>query len=150
MENTEIIDKIKSSIECTICFEKFIKLSYERLCIFYEDNKNILPQTFEDDNCCRCFEDRFECLVCKNIICRKCYWSFENHKYKPTHEADIELFEYCGGLDEYGLVKGCPGEDCPIICPFCRTKDYKIFYGNKIPYELLNEIKNKVLKYENI
>jgi hypothetical protein len=89
-------------------------------------------------------------LVCKNIICRKCYWSFENHKYKPTHEADIELFEYCGGLDEYGLVKGCPGEDCPIICPFCRTKDYKIFYGNKIPYELLNEIKNKVLKYENI
>ena len=39
MENTEIIDKIKSSIECTICFEKFIKLSYERLCIFYEDNK---------------------------------------------------------------------------------------------------------------
>lgn len=53
MENTEIIDKIKSSIECTICFEKFIKLSYERLCIFYEDNKNILPQTFEDDNCCR-------------------------------------------------------------------------------------------------
>ena len=60
MENTEIIDKIKSSIECTICFEKFIKLSYERLCIFYEDNKNILPQTFEDDNCGRCCEDRCE------------------------------------------------------------------------------------------
>jgi hypothetical protein len=39
------------------------------------------------------------------------------------------------------MVEGCPGEDCPIICPFCRTKDYKIFYGNQIPYELLNEIK---------
>ena len=26
--------------------------------------------------------------------------------------------------------KGSNGYIIPIICPFCRTKDYKIFYGN--------------------
>ena len=52
----------------------------------------------------------------------------------------ISYYEYCGYVDDDGLVEGCPGEDCPIICPFCRTKDYKIFYGNKIPYELLGVI----------
>ncbi len=34
-------------------------------------------------------------------------------------------------LDDNGLVEGCP-----IICPFCRTKDYKIFYGNQFPYDI--------------
>jgi hypothetical protein len=32
-------------------------------------------------------------------------------------------------------------EGSPIIGPFCRTKDYKIFYRNQILYGLLNEIK---------
>jgi hypothetical protein len=140
MEASHFIDNIKSEIDCKICFEKFIKLSNEEFCKFVEDNKELLPKTFEDDFCCRCFQDRFECLICKNVICRQCYWSFKNHKYKP-HDHDIGLYEYCGLLDENGFAEGCPGEDCPIICPFCRTKDYKIFYGNKIPYELLNEIK---------
>jgi hypothetical protein len=57
----------------------------------------------------------------------------------------VEHYEASGNLHD-GMVEGCPGEDCPIICPFCRTKDYKIFYGNQIPYELLNEIKNVHLK----
>jgi hypothetical protein len=142
MEISQIIHEIKSDVECQICFEKFIKLTYEKFDIFYKDNKDFLPETFEDDNCCRCYEDRFECLTCKNKICRKCYWSFKNHKHRPDDDY-IEDYEYFGELDEDGLVEGCPGEDCPIICPFCRTKDYKIYYGNQIPYELLNEIKSK-------
>ena len=101
----------------------------------------MLSETFEDDNCCRCYEDRFECLICQNIICRKCYWSFKNHKFKPAEE-DCEMYEASGNLDNDGMVEGCPGEDCPIVCPFCRQKDYKIFYGNQI----LNEIKNRHLK----
>ena len=145
MKIEQIINEIKNDIECKICFEKFIKLTYEQFIKFYEDNKEILPEPFEDDFCCRCYEDRFECLTCKNVVCRKCYWNFKNHKYIP-HDDDFGFFEYCGILDNAGMVEGCPGEDCPIICPFCRTKDYKIFYRNQIPYELLNEIKNRRLK----
>ena len=145
MENLQIINEIKSNIECSICYEKFIKLTNKEFDIFYEDNKELLPETFEDDNICRCYEDRFECLKCKNIICRACYWNFKNHKFKPNDDY-IEDYEYFGELDEDGFAEGCPGEDCPIICPFCRTKDYKIFYGNQMPYELLNEIKCGHLK----
>ena len=141
MEKLLIINKIKNDIECQICFEKFIKLTYDAFEKFCKDNKEFLPKTFEDDNCCRLYEDRFECVKCKNIVCQKCYWSFKNHKFKPDDDY-IEDYEYFGELDENGLVEGCPGEECPIVCPFCRTKDYKIFYGNKIPYELLHEIKN--------
>lgn len=149
MENTEIITKIKSDIECQICFEKFIKLTYDEFVNFLEDNKIFLPETFEDDYCCRRYENRFECLKCKNIICQNCYWNFKNHKFKPDVD-DIEDYEYFGDLDEDGFAEGCPGEDCPIICPFCRTKDYKIFYGNQIPYELLEEIKNIRFKREKV
>ena len=142
MEISQMINEIKSDVECQICFEKFIKLTNEKFDIFYKNNKEFLPETFEDDNCCRCYEDRFECLTCKNTVCRKCYWSFKNHKFKPDDEY-IEDYEASGNLDEDGMVEGWPGEDCPIICPFCRTKDYKIYYGNQMPYELLNEIKSK-------
>ncbi len=100
-----------------------------------------MPTTFEKDTYFHLWEDRFECLTCKNIICQGCYWSFTNHKVIP--DEDIDNCRYYGELDENGLVDGCPGKDCPIICPFCRTRDYKIFYNNKMPYELLNEIKNR-------
>lgn len=141
MENSEKLDNITSNIKCQICYEKFIKLTPKEFDNFLEDNKELLPDTFEDNNCCRCYEYRFECLTCKNIICRDCYWSFQNHKFRPDDEF-IEEFIYFDRLDENGLAEGTPGEDCPIICPFCRTKDYKIFYGNQVPYELLNDIKN--------
>ncbi len=141
----DIISNIFNNIECQICFEKFIKLTNDEYYKFIEKNKNILPEIFEDNTCCRCYEDRFECLTCKNTICRKCYWNFKNHKYIPDIR-DYEFFNYVGLLDENGFADGCAGEDCPIICPFCKTKDYKIYYGNKIPYELLNEIKNLKFK----
>ena len=145
MENSQILNEIKNDIECKICFENFIKLTNKDFDNFLNENEELLPETFEDDYCCRCYEDRFECLKCKNVICQKCYWNFNNHKFKPDDDY-IEDYEYFGDLDEDGLTEGCPGEDCPIICPFCRTKDYKIFYRNQIPYELLNEIKNRRLK----
>jgi len=145
MENTQIINDIKSDIECEICYEKFIKLTNEQFDIFFKDNKHILSNTFEDDYCCRCYEDRFECSKCKHTICQKCYWNFKNHRIIPN-EIDRRFFEYIDILEHDDMIHGCPGEDCPIICPFCKTNDYKIFYGNKIPYELLNQIKNKRCK----
>ena len=141
MEISQIINEIKSNIECQICFEKFIKLTNEQFYKLINDNKNILPKTFEDDNYCRCYEDRFECVKCKNIICERCYSNFNNHYFKPEEEW-IGFYEEARALDVNSIAEGIPGVDCPIICPFCRTKDYKIFYGNQIPYELLNEIKN--------
>ena len=145
MDIEEFINEIKSNIECEICFEKFIKITYEQFYKFYEDNKELLTINFYNNNCCRCYEDRFECLTCKHIICRECYWNLKNHKFKPEEDW-IEDYEVIGILDDDGMVEGCPGEDCPIICPFCRTKDYKIFYGNQIPYELLNEIRKGCFK----
>jgi hypothetical protein len=137
--------QIFNDVECKICFEKFIKLTYKQFNKFLEDNKYTISDTFEDENCRRCYEDRFECLVCKVNICGLCYWNFKNHKFKPDDDY-IEDYEYFDELDEEGFAEGHPGEDCPIICPFCRTKDYKIYYGNQIPYELLNEIKTKIPK----
>ena len=141
MEKSKLINNITCNIECQICYEKFIKLSSTQYYSFLEENKDNLPNSFEDDTCCRLYDDRFECLTCKKIICKDCYWSFKNHKFRPDDEF-IEEFIYFDRLDENGLAEGTPGEDCPIICPFCRTKDYKIFYGNNIPYEVLNDIKN--------
>jgi hypothetical protein len=149
MENSEILDNITCNIKCQICYEKFIKLTHKEFYKFLEDNKELIPNTFEDNYCCRCYEDRFECLTCKNIICKDCYWSFKNHKFRPDNEF-IEEFIYFDRLDENGLAEGTPGEDCPIICPFCRTKDYKIFYGNQVPYEILNEIKIRGLKLKKV
>jgi hypothetical protein len=150
MENlqiiNEIINEISNDVECNICFEKFIKITCKEFDKILIDNKEILPETFERDFCCRYYKDRFKCKICKNEICRHCYLSFRNHKIKPR-DGWINFYEESGELDDDGMVDACrPGEDCPIICPFCRTKDYKIFYKNKIPYELLNEIKNKRLK----
>jgi len=141
MEISEIINEIKNDIECQICLDLFIKLTYKEYDKFLKDNEKLLPYTFEDDTCCCLYQDRFECLVCKNIICQKCIWSLKNHKFIPDDWC-IDDYEYFGELDEDGFADGVPGQDCPIICPFCRTKDYKIFYGNQIPYEILNEIKN--------
>ena len=149
MENLKIIDEIKNDVDCKICFEKFIKLTDKEFVKFCKDNKELLP-TFEDDNICRCYEDRFECINCKSVICQHCYWNLENHRFKPHDEHHIEDYEYFGDLDEDGLAKGCPGVDCPIICPFCLTKDYKIFYENQMPYELLNEIKDIRFKREKV
>ena len=46
MEISKIINEIKSDVECKICFEKFIKLTSKQFYKFYEDKKEILPETF--------------------------------------------------------------------------------------------------------
>ena len=56
MEIEQIINEIKSDILCKICFEKFIKLTNKQFDKFYKDNEELLPETFEDENCCRCYE----------------------------------------------------------------------------------------------
>ena len=78
-------------------------------------------------------------FIYRFIGINKSILNFNKKTYGEECPICLEIF---GELDEDGFAEGCPGQDCPIICPFCRTKDYKIFYGNQIPYELLNEIKN--------
>jgi hypothetical protein len=145
MNKDDIENSIKCDIECKICYNKFIKLTNKQYDKFLKDYKHLLPNTFESDTCCLIYEDRFECLICKDvIICQSCYWSLKNHKFKPNHEH-IEDYEYFNELDSNGFAVGCPGVDCPIICPFCKQKDYKIYYENRVPYELLTDIRNRRL-----
>lgn len=141
------IQYIYNDKECQICFQNFVKFNSKEYYEYLENNKHLLDNNFEDDTCCRLYEDRFECLVCKNIVCRKCYWSFKGHKYKPQDEDDIEDAIYFGLLDENGLIDAeFPGDECPLICPFCKTTDYKIYYAKCISYELSNEIKKYKLR----
>ncbi len=138
-----IID-IVTSIECRICFEQFIDLKGEDFDLFVERNKNNLPRKFEYDNRCLIYQDRFECLICKNKCCRGCVWSFAGLKIKPN-DADDDITEE--------KINGIQGEDGPITCPFCRTNDYREYYYPrfcKIPEELLYEIKSRHFKCKKV
>jgi hypothetical protein len=70
MEKCKLISNITCDIECQICYEKFIKLDFTQYYIFFEENKDKLPDSFEDDTCCRLYEDRFECLTCKKLYAK--------------------------------------------------------------------------------
>ena len=68
MEISQIINEIYNNKECQICLKRFIKLTNEQYNKFIKDNDELLPDDFfDDDNYCRCYEDRFECLKCKNV-----------------------------------------------------------------------------------
>ena len=49
----QLINDITIDKECNICYNKFINLTYKTFDKFMEDNKNILPKTFEEEYCCR-------------------------------------------------------------------------------------------------
>ena len=124
MEISQIINEIYNNKECQICLKRFIKLTNEQYNKFIKENDKLLPDDFFDDgNYRRCYEDRFECLKCKNIICQKCYWNFKNifknHKFKPREDW-VDHYIYSGNLHEDSMV--CPVEQCPIVCPFCNKR----------------------------
>jgi hypothetical protein len=159
----KICNQIKSNDECEICYEKFIKLDEKQYDDFLNNNKKYIKNNnlsfYITDN--YFWSNRFECLTCKKKICKACFSSFRNHRFWIPDE--YILYEYdLEQIDENQCVEGIPGEDCPIECPFCRRKDYKIYYEHniqysikfdhnyykynqqykwKIPYELLYEIK---------
>lgn len=148
----DIISKIKLDTHCGICYEPFIDIYkyvskgedfYDFLKKIKEEISPEISRSFDNEYCCKEFDERFECLVCKNMVCRSCIWSFVL-KIKPIQHIRNHI------TDDYtDYVDGIQGEDGPISCPFCRTKDYReYYYPNfcKLPQDLLYEIKSIHLK----
>ena len=47
----------------------------------------------------------------------------------------MDYLEEFGGLDDNGMIDGVPGEDFPIICPFCRQPDSRFNNCLEVPDE---------------
>ena len=63
--------------ECCICYEKFIdNITFDELCKLYyrsfEEKYNLNEHEFFGENPVRCYNDRFECITCKNVVCDTC------------------------------------------------------------------------------
>jgi len=110
--------------ECCVCYEKFIaNMCFDKLCKLYD---NLLSKKYnikhEDEffgeNPVRCYNDRFECLTCKNIVCDTCILNMRDKN-------------------------GATGDKDTIVCPICRTCDMRWRFTNlSLPTELLYDIKN--------
>jgi len=134
--------------ECCVCYEKFIDTSCDNLFDLYEtlveeDKKYIIP---DDDNWLwgsLSYDDRFECLICKNKVCYGCIM-------KMPDPDDDECDNYDGSKDTMEYTGR-------ITCPICRTKDFRLKIqghlkggycgarGGFLPEELIYDIKNKKL-----
>ena len=130
--------------ECCVCYENFIDTSCENLFDLYEklveeDKKYVIP---DDDNWLwgsLSYDDRFECLNCKNKVCYGCIMKMPD----PDDECD-----------NYDGSKDTMEETGRITCPICRTKDFRLkiqkhlkggYCGARagiLPEELIYEIKN--------
>lgn len=109
--------------ECCVCYEKFINnICFDKLCKLYD---NLLSKKYniqsEDDffgyNPVRCYNDRFECLTCRNVLCDTCIQNMPDEN-------------------------GATGDKETIVCPICRICDMRGRFTNLfLPTELLLEIK---------
>jgi len=121
--------------ECCICYEKFIdNITFDKLSQLYyrsfEEKYNLNEYEFfgEDEffneNPVRCYNDRFECITCKNVVCDTCI-AATPQKHGGTGSDFTEKF----------------------TCPICRREDYRFLiksrYGGKyLPLEILRDIRN--------
>ena len=130
--STEIMVKILTNEgfkftenECCICYEKFIdNISYDKFLKLYwksfEEKYNLNEDDFDD---VRCYNDRFECITCKNVVCDTCI------QITPDKNGAV------GDFTE------------KFTCPICRTEDYRFlimweYDGKYLPVEILRDIKN--------
>ena len=138
--------------ECIVCYEKFINIKnshYTTFLSYIKDKYKLNKRNhndFECDTTCLCYDDRFECLTCKNIVCRHCIMNMPDYvngkridslaMYMNRYEEVFKILD----MDDTGIV----------TCPICRTKDYRDFYTNNsrgaMPEEILYDIKKR-LKY---
>jgi hypothetical protein len=114
--------------ECVVCYKKFINVKDKDYTIFYDkiEKKYKLPQKpniFEDSTTCMCYDQRFECLTCKNIVCCGCIMNM------PDNENGKRLDGYamfCNGYTEI-VYETIDMEQTGIItCPICRTIDKRL------------------------
>ena len=152
--NTEhilITEGVLLEKECLVCCSKFINVKDSDYPQFLDKiiEKYNLPKTnkFEEETTCLCYDDRFECLTCKNIVCCGCTM------HMPDYENGKQLNNYAtfNSLAIYGYRKKVydvlDQESTGIItCPICRTKDYRLLYTDSkrglLSEEILYDIKN--------
>ena len=133
--------------ECCICYEKFIDISCDKLFDLYE---KIVEEKIYDvkehvlfNSCASttlCYDDRFECLTCKNKVCYGCIM-------KMPDPDDEECDNYYGSKDTMEVTGR-------ITCPICKTKDFRLKIqghvkgnycgarGGVLPEEIIYDIKN--------
>jgi hypothetical protein len=105
--------------ECCVCYERFINISCDKLCDLYEklveeeEKYNIDWETL-----CLCYDDRFECLTCKNLVCYGCIKKIPDTDYIKR----VDIFNY----NNYNYFQDNMNETSKITCPICRTKNFKL------------------------
>jgi hypothetical protein len=133
--------------ECCVCYEKFIHISCDDLCDLYEkileENKYNVTEDMLFCSCASttlCYDDRFECLTCKNKVCYGCIMKMPD----PDDEE----------CDNYDGSKDTMEETGRITCPICKTKDFRLkitkhltdYCGARgrvfLPEEIIYDIKN--------
>jgi hypothetical protein len=134
-----------NTTDCCVCYENFINIKCNDLYDLYEklieEHKyNITEEIFYSSNSTTlCYDDRFECLTCKNKVCYGCIM-------KMSDPDDEECDNYDGSKDTME-------ETGRITCPICRTKDLRLKFtkhlkdycgarGGVLPEEIIYDIKN--------
>jgi hypothetical protein len=112
--------------ECVVCFEKLVNKTH-----------------IEDEDCLQRYEDRFECITCKSMVCFGCLVSM------PDVENGKQLDSYATFHSGYDIFITMDMEYTGVItCPVCRIKDYRIHITHDIrgvlPEEILRDIKKNI------
>lgn len=135
--------------ECCVCYENFIDSSCDNLFDLYEklveeDKKYVIHDNYSWSWQSLSYDDRFECLTCKNKVCYGCIM-----KMPDPDEKYSDITGVYDNMEETGR----------ITCPICRTKDFRLKIqghlkggycgarGGILPEELIYDIKNQDLKY---
>jgi hypothetical protein len=134
--------------ECGVCYKKFIDVKDNNYNLFLSKiikKYKLTDGRFEGDTTCLCYDDRFECLVCKNIVCRGCLMHMPDYKNGKILDS---LATYMNRNNE-AVYRTLDMDDTGIItCPFCRKIDYRQFYTNNargvLPEEILYDIKKRL------
>jgi len=117
MNENVVLDK-----ECVVCYKKFINIKdsdyYEFLNKIKEKYK--IEQNFEDETTCLCYDARFECLTCKNIVCCSCIGNMPDNK----NGKQLNKFAmFCNGYTEEVFETLTMDETGIVTCPICRTEN---------------------------
>ena len=139
------LENVLSEKECVICYHKFIDVKlvdYSNFLNTITSKYNLNNSMFEDDTMCLCYDDRFECLTCKNIVCCGCIMSMPDVKHGTQRDS---FAEFCNGYTEEVFEVLDMNQTGIVTCPVCITKDYRLLYTRKprgvIPEEIIYEIK---------
>ena len=123
----EHITPIYSDIELTKEDEAVIKAELMEKIVheLFKEKYNLNDDTLNDEdevfgeNPVRCYNDRFECLTCRKVVCDTC-------------------------IQHIPQENGATGDFTEkFTCPMCRTKDYRFQIGSSnLSVEILRDIKN--------